>query len=140
MNIPEEYEAYKMNCTAGDAVVGILCRRPDGGVSDWHSRMNKVAINAVCPACGRDMKKVRTGTFSCKTGHLLVVMTNTEASKAHFGKGKATPQIVSKLPAKRTVTYKQPAQRAFPPSITRKELPTVSIQDQVAKALKEAGL
>jgi len=138
LDIPEDYEAYQMNSTAGTDTVGILCRRPDGGVSDIFKRMNKHAVSGICPACGRDMQEVRTGTFTCKTGHLLIVMTNADATARRSG----APQIISKLPAKRTVTYKRPALKAFPPSKKSaivKSTAQVNIADAVANALKEAS-
>tara|TARA_R100000231_G_scaffold34814_2_gene30751 strand:+ start:1387 stop:1893 length:507 start_codon:yes stop_codon:yes gene_type:complete len=85
LNIPQDYEPYKLNCVAGDAVVGILCRRPDGGVSDWHATMNKKAVNGICPISGAEMKEVSKGVYVRKTGDITVVMTNAAATAAHLG-------------------------------------------------------
>lgn len=123
MNIPTGYEAYKMNCTAGDAVVGVLCRRPDGGVSDYRMVMKSPAVDGVCPACGRQMREIRTGTFTCSSGHVLVVMTNTQATRRVLG----TAQNQSK--ARKAVMLpkrKSPALPALRTHQTRLTAPVVS--------------
>ena len=102
MNLPTEYEAYKLNCTAGDAVVGVLCRRPDGGTSDYRMVMNNPAEDGVCPPCGRQMREVQTGTFTCSSGHLLVVMTNLQASRRKLGTSKRTARKAVMLPKRKS--------------------------------------
>ncbi len=135
LNIPEDYEPYKMNCCAGDAVVGILCRRPDGGVSDWHATMNRKAIDGICPISGNPMREVRSGVYVRKTGDITVVMTNSKAStKTRFGTTakRTAPSRAVTLPSNMTSigSYRRlrPAQ------------PSASIEDRIAKALKEVGL
>lgn len=138
LNIPEDYEPYKMNCCAGDAVVGILCRRPDGGVSDWHATMNRKAVSGICPISGEDMKEVRTGVYVRKTGDITVVMTNSKAMRAH---GRTTVSPKRTVMPKRTVTYKKPRSPAFPALNKAKPAQAErSINDMMADALKEAGL
>ena len=123
MNIPSEYEAYKLNCTAGDAVVGVLCRRPDGGVSDYRMVMNNPAVDGVCPPCGRQMREVQTGTFTCSSGHLLVVMTNTQATRRKLGTAQNQPKArkAVMLPKR-----KSPALPALRTHQTRLVAPVVS--------------
>ena len=79
MDLPRGYEPFKINTVANDAVAGILCRRPDGGVSDFRVVLPNPTTYGVCPSCGRDMKKHNASTFSCSAGHVLVVMTSGEA-------------------------------------------------------------
>lgn len=152
LNIPENYEAYKMNCTAGHESVGILCRRPDGGVSDLHKRMNRKAVDGICPACGRDMDIVGVGIFACNSGHILVVMTNDDASKAHFGTYKGDLDsyrgvaITGKLPRRRaTVRKAKPVRKknaVIPPiaTHTHDEAQEVDVNELMAQAMKEADL
>lgn len=123
MNIPTGYEAYKLNCTAGDAVVGVLCRRPDGGVSDYRMVMNNPAVDGVCPACGREMREVQSGTFTCSSGHLLVVMTNTQATRRKLGTAQNQPKArkAVMLPKR-----KSPALPALRTHQTRLVAPVVS--------------
>ena len=137
LNIPQDYEPYKLNCIAGDAVVGILCRRPDGGVSDWHATMNRKAINGICPISGAEMKQVSKGVYMRKTGDITVVMTNQSATRAHFNntaKHNTTKKIWS--PKKRTYTYTNH------PLIERKvsNNADIDIEQAVNAAMKEAGL
>lgn len=132
LNIPQDYEPYKLNCVAGDAVVGILCRRPDGGVSDWHATMNKKAVNGICPISGAEMKQIRTGVYVRKTGDITVVMTNAAATRAHFG-GKSRKSITTIAPKKRTYTYTKP-------KATEAVIEDVDIASAVSEAMKEAGL
>lgn len=138
LNIPEDYTPIRMHCIAGDNTVGILCRRPDGGVSDWHAKMNKKCENAVCPACGRDMQEVRTGTFTCKTGHLLITMTNSQATAAHIGRKASKPKPIMQ---KRIVRPRK-NKAILPPITKRTHAPTqeVDIGAEIEKAMKEAGL
>ena len=133
LNIPQDYEPYKLNCVAGDAVVGILCRRPDGGVSDWHATMNRKAVNGICPISGAEMKEVSKGVYVRKTGKITVVMTNADATAAHLG-GSAKRKTVTIAPKKRTYTYTKP-------KATKEEVvEDVDIASAVSEAMKEAGL
>jgi len=138
LNIPDDYEPYKLNCTAGDSVVGILCRRPDGGVSDWHTKMNRVAIDGICPISGKAMKEVRTGVYVRKTGDITVVMTNSKASRAHYGRKEA---VAHAIPArkKRTVAYKKPSRSPAFPALNKAK-PAQAKPLTIEEALKEAGL
>jgi len=140
LNIPTDYKPYKLNCIAGDAVVGILCRRPDGGVSDWHATMNKKAVNGVCPISGKPMKEVRTGVFVRKTGDITVVMTNSAATRAHLnGASRKVIEVKSK-----PIAYTFAKRKVRPRKNTtekRNTAPTVSdVQEAMAQALKEAKL
>jgi len=135
LNIPQDYEPYKLNCIAGDAVVGILCRRPDGGVSDWHTKMNRVAIDGICPISGKEMKEVRSGVYVRKTDGIIVVMTNSKATKTH-GLTTIVPPKRTVMP-KRTVTYKKPRSHAPKAKPAQEE---ISISEMMADALKEAGV
>ena len=85
LNIPEGYEAFKMNCLANDDVATILCRRPDGGVSSLWRKMNRKATDGECPACGRTMKNSkRVGVMYCNnSAHIPIVMTNNKATVSH---------------------------------------------------------
>ena len=140
LNIPSDYEPYKLNCTAGDAVVGILCRRPDGGVSDWHATMNRKAENGICPISGEEMKEVRTGVFVRKTGDILVVMTNSAATRAHLGRGsKATTHTFTSKPAPKRIMRKRKNDAVSRIAQQRFE-PEIDINDAMAQAMKEAGL
>tara|TARA_R110001592_G_scaffold134062_1_gene349642 strand:- start:95 stop:514 length:420 start_codon:yes stop_codon:yes gene_type:complete len=138
LNIPEDYEPYKMNCCAGDAVVGILCRRPDGGVSDWHATMNRKAVDGICPISGNPMREVRSGVYVRKTGDITVVMTNSKASRTtRFG-----TKTAKRTAPKRTVAYKKPSRSPAFPALNKAKpaQPSASIEDRVSKALKEVGL
>ncbi len=132
LNIPQDYEPYKLNCVAGDAVVGILCRRPDGGVSDWHAKMNKKAMNGICPISGAEMKQVSKGVYVRKTGDITVVMTNSAATRAHFN-GSAKHNTVTIAPKKRTYTYTKP-------KATEAVIEDIDIASAVSEAMTEAGL
>ena len=134
LNIPEDYTPYKLNCIAGDAVVGILCRRPDGGVSDWHATMNKKAVNGICPISGKPMREVSRGIYSRKTGDILVVMTNAQATRSHTAPKQMKKRTV--IPQKKTVTYERPAQAVS----LKPAQPEKSIDEMISEAMKEAGL
>jgi len=141
LNIPDDYEPYRMNCLAGETTVGILCRRPDGGVSDWHANMNKKCVNGVCPACGRDMQEARTGVFTCNAGHLLVVMTNSQATRAHLGRLASKPKPITAKPAQKRIMRPRKNKAILPPlKRTRTEEVEVDIGAEIDKAMKEAGL
>ena len=138
LNIPQDYEPYKLNCVAGDAVVGILCRRPDGGVSDWHATMNKKAVNGICPISGKPMKEIRTGVYVRKTGDITVVMTNAAATRAHFG-GKSRKSITTIAPKKRTYMHRKP--KATERKVSNSKFESdIDIVQAVNDAMKEAGL
>ena len=115
LNIPDDYEPYRMNCLAGETTVGILCRRPDGGVSDWHANMNKKCVNGVCPACGRDMQETRTGVFTCNAGHLLIVMTNSQATRAHIGRHASKTKPITAKPAQKRIMRPRKNKAILPP-------------------------
>lgn len=136
LNIPTDYEPYKLNCIAGDAVVGILCRRPDGGVSDWHATMNKKAVNGICPISGKEMKEVRTGVFVRKTGNITVVMTNSAATRAHLNGASGKVIEVESKPAQKRIM--RPRKNT---TEKRNTAPTdLNVQEAMAQALKEAKL
>ena len=134
LNIPTDYKPYKLNCIAGDAVVGILCRRPDGGVSDWHATMNRKAVNGVCPISGKPMNEVRTGVFVRKTGDITVVMTNSAATRAHLN--GASRKVIESKPAQKRIM--RPRKNT---TVKRNTAPTdLNVQEAMAQALKEAKL
>jgi len=134
LDIPENYEAYRMNCTDGTDTVGILCRRPDGGVSDLWRKMNRKAVSGVCPACGRDMKEHSTGTFSCNAGHILIVMTDSRATRTG-----AT--VTAKLPPRKTrIIPKRIKSAVLPPIKAQVEEVDVDVDEIMRTSMKEAGL
>ena len=83
LNIPDDYEPYRMNCLAGETTAS---HAVDPMAGDRLARQHEQVRHGVCPACGRDMKEERTGVFTCNAGHLLIVMTNSQATQAHMGR------------------------------------------------------
>lgn len=154
LNIPEDYEAYKMNCIAGEESVSILARRPDGGVSDIVKKMNRKAHDGVCPACGSDMQIIGIGQFTCSNGHIQIHMTNKDASLAHFGRYKGDHtmyrgvSVKGRKPITRKVSKRIMPKRkhefGFPPSLNVNMLKNEqtegaqNIEDKVRNAMKEA--
>lgn len=79
MDLPHGYEPLRVNVQTNDMVAGIICRRPDGGVSDVRVVLPRPTRLGICPSCGRDMKQSdrQSGVMFCKAGHVMVVQTNT---------------------------------------------------------------
>ena len=77
--IPENYEALRMNVLADDNHASIICKRPDGGISDYVAKMNQTMRKGVCPACGNDMKQIGRGHWHCADNHISITMTSEEA-------------------------------------------------------------
>lgn len=84
------------------------------------------------------MKEVRTGVFVRKTGDILVVMTNSAATRAHLGRGaKATTRTFTSKPAPKRIIRKRKNDAVSQPRIVE---PEIDINDAMAQAMKEAGL
>lgn len=133
MNLPAGYEPFRVNTIANDAVVGILCRRPDGGVSDVRAVLPNPTTYGVCPSCGRDMKAGANAVFSCKAGHVLVVQT-TPATTARFV-GKPRTRTVKHV--SRSGSF--PARSAVRPVAQTKQMSDEDLRAVVENAMKEAG-
>ena len=130
MDLPRGYEPFKINTVANDAVAGILCRRPDGGVSDFRVVLPNPTTYGVCPSCGRDMKKHNASTFSCSAGHVLVVMTSGEAPTRRTAQRKQ----------RRTIRNVRKS-GAFPPvSSTRTIAQSKSMTDEDVRAVVDAAM
>lgn len=130
MNIPEGYEPMRLNTMSGDTVAHLICRRPDGGVSDWRMTLKTPALSGVCPACGRDMSNPRTGFFTCKTGHLLIKMTTSEAT-AQVSRSRMT------VSPKKRITHERKSTHTFPALRTHKRTAPMG-DDDIRAAVEEA--
>jgi hypothetical protein len=137
MNIPEGYEPMRLNTMAGDTVAHLICRRPDGGVSDIRMTLKTPALAGVCPACGRDMvsAKDRPALLTCKTGHILIKMTTAETTAAHFNRSPAveTPPTPKRITSMRKAAPTFPALRTH----TRTTTTDADIRAAVEEAMKE---
>jgi uncharacterized Zn finger protein (UPF0148 family) len=130
--IPADYEPVKVLSLAGEDSVGVLCKRPDGGISDILVRLKGKACAGVCPACGRDMKEIQTGTLVCSVNHILVVMTNAQATSVTL-----SPSSKKKV---RILNNKRSA--VIPPSkkTTIKEKHDADIAEIVRSAMQSRGV
>lgn len=140
MNIPEGYEPLRLSTMASDTVAHLICRRPDGGISDLRMVLKTPALAGICPACGRDMTTTeRPGLTVCKTGHLLVKMTTAETTAAHFKRSVSTeplfdgPRKATKRIIERKVSHTFPALRTH----TRKATTDEDIRAAVEEAMNE---
>ena len=130
MNIPTGYTPLRLNTMVGSTTAHLICRRPDGGVSDLRKVLKTPTLSGICPACGRDMKSAGTGRFTCANGHLLIKMTNSEATARHFAP--------THKPVRRITERKAPV--TFPALRTTVREPTTDedIAAVVEQAMKEA--
>lgn len=141
MNIPEGYEPLRLNTMSGQTTAHLICRRPDGGVSDIHKTLKTPALAGICPMCGRDMKRTsRPGLSTCQTGHLLIKMTTPETTAAHFSRTVSTVPLFDgprTTPPKRITERK--ATHTFPALRTHKRTTTddADIRAAVEEAMKE---
>lgn len=140
MNIPEGYTPLRLNTMSGDTVAHLICRRPDGGVSDIRMTLKTPALAGICPACGRDMVRTeRPGLSTCKTGHLLIKMTTTETTAAHFKRTVSTePLFDGPRKAPKRITQRK-AKHTFPAlrTHTRATTTDADISAAVEEAMKE---
>lgn len=111
MNLPTGYEPFRVNTIANDAVVGILCRRPDGGVSDIRAVLPNPTTYGICPSCGRDMKANAQAVFSCSAGHVTVLMTTNATTALRLGEVRKASEP---KPVRRTVKHVRRS-GSFPP-------------------------
>ncbi len=95
--IPQDYEVLKINCLSGERNANVICRRPDGGVSDIVVKTDDVMLPAGCPMCSRDMRfSQHQQSYLCSDDHPLVVMTTLATTTSHFKPKVTITKVVAK--------------------------------------------
>ena len=83
--IPQDYEVLKINCLAGERNANVICRRPDGGVSDIVVKTDDVMSSDACPMCGDKMRfSQMQRSYLCSHAHPLVVLTTLATTSNHL--------------------------------------------------------
>ena len=91
-----DYELLKVNVIEGQTGHNMICRRPDGYVSDIVVKNNRVAHRDMqCMLCGEDFVAKNNGTFVCNNFHPPVVMTTEETTRNRLKKPTLIKRIVS---------------------------------------------
>lgn len=90
-------EVLKINCLAGERNANVICRRPDGGVSDIVVKTDEPMSSDACPMCGSEMRfSQMQQSYLCSHDHPLVVMTTLATTNRHFQPKVATVTVVPK--------------------------------------------
>ena len=95
--IPQDYEVLKINCLAGERNANVICRRPDGGISDIVVKTDEDMSSDACPMCGSEMRFSKgRQSYLCSYEHPIVVMTTLATTNRHFQPKVATVAVVPK--------------------------------------------
>lgn len=129
------YELLRVNVIEGQTGHNMICRRPDGYVSDIVVKNRRVAHRDMqCFMCGEDFVAKGNGTFVCDNFHPPVVMTTEETTRRKLKRPTLIKRIVSKvMPSPRTL--KTPHYQKS--GVSAEKVDMADVKRQVADALED---
>tara|TARA_A100001201_G_scaffold23240_2_gene26404 strand:+ start:6946 stop:7437 length:492 start_codon:yes stop_codon:yes gene_type:complete len=133
------YTLLKVNLIEGQTGHNMICRRPDGYVSDILVKNRTVAHRDMqCQWCGEDFVAKGNGTFVCNNFHPPVVMTTEETTRNKLKPKRPTliKRIVNKVMPKHSPrTLKTPHYQKS--GVSAEKVDMADVKRQVADALED---